>query len=294
MRWFVLLVLFSGFAQAITEKQLIEKYGKKRIVKFISEKTSGELTIDFNGEIRSANSPSPNYITARTIKIDLKKIGSSANKVDSIFIKIEKEKEEKVANEKRRLIELENERRLRKDARLLAEEKERLRPKDKYDLAVAVAVNKGLKIQAENDKRRAIEKRKYESKKKQHTYTARVGDSISTRCTKKWKTNYRMVKYCVDQQQKSLNQLQRSRSNIPSEINEQCVSKWGTNYKMVKYCVEQQQKSHRQLQQSNSKIPHEIKEQCKQKWGVNYRMVKYCVDRQQKSLNDLKNLGLYK
>jgi len=256
MKWFVLLMLFSGLAQAITEQQLIEEYGKKRIAKFISEKTSGKLTINFNGEIRSAQMPSPEYITANTIRIDLKKIGSSANKIDFLFTKTQKGKEEKIANEKRLLIELENQRQLRKEARLLAEEKERLRPKDKYDLAVAVAVNQGLKIQVENEKRRAIEKRKYESKKRQHTYTAQVqvGDSISDRCTKKWKANYRMVKFCVDKQQKSLNQLQRNRSSIPSEIKKQCTNKW----------------------------------------GVNYRMVKFCVDKQQKSLNDLKKLGVYR
>jgi len=159
MKWFVLLILFSEFAQAITEKQLIEKYGKERVVNFISEKTGGKITIVFNGEIRSAHKPSPDYITARTIKIDLKQIGSSANKVDFFFTKILKDKKEKVAKEKQRLIDLENKRRLRKKARLLAEEKERLRPKDKYDLAVAKAVNRGLEIQAKNERRLARERR---------------------------------------------------------------------------------------------------------------------------------------
>ena len=63
--------------------------------------------------------PSPEYITASTIRIDLKKIGYSANKVDSVCTKIQKEKEEKVIKEKRILVDLENERRLRKEARLI-------------------------------------------------------------------------------------------------------------------------------------------------------------------------------
>jgi len=267
VKWFILLMLFSGVSQAITEKQLIEKYGKKRIVKFISEKTNGKLTIIFNDEMRSAHMPSPEYVTASTIRIDLKTIGSSANKVDSIFTKIQKEKEEKVANEKRILIELENERRLRKEARLLAEEKERLRPKDKYDLAVAVAVNKGLKIQAENEKKLAKERRyqkKYEIRKKeqyQYQSTSSTGgnpvcaisinkviNDLKSVYSKKYPDSYSTQKMLIDNNISSYKELCRERVNdISVRILKKHINKYYPNFSTIKMLYNNDMKAYKKL-----------------------------------------------
>mgnify|MGYP000311779316 CR=1 FL=1 len=124
MKWFILLMLFSGVSHALTEKQLVEKYGKKCVVNFISERTMGKLTIIFNGKLMSAQAPSLEFITINTISNDLNRIGFSAKQVDFIFTKKKKDKEEKIANDKRILAELESERQLRKKATRLAEEKQ--------------------------------------------------------------------------------------------------------------------------------------------------------------------------
>lgn len=105
MKWFVLFLLYSGLSQAITEAELIDKYGKRRIVDFISQQTAGKITIFFNDEIATVHSPSMDYITPYTIKVDFKKINTSANKLDSIFTHIKNIKQQKIAEENRWLIE---------------------------------------------------------------------------------------------------------------------------------------------------------------------------------------------
>ena len=61
--------------------------------------------------------------------------------------------------------------------------------------------------------------------------------SIRNNCFKKWKTEYDMVEYCIEQQNEALAKLKR----IPnSGIKSRCSSKWGQEYDMVVYCIEQQ------------------------------------------------------
>ena len=99
---------------------------------------------------------------------------------------------------------------------------------------------------------------------------------IMSQCKDKWDTNYRMVKYCVNNQKTAKRNL--SRQNISPTIKRQCEAKWGTNYRMVKYCVDNQTTAKGDLTRQN--IDPTIKRHCKDKWGTNYRMVKYCVDNQ--------------
>ena len=61
--------------------------------------------------------------------------------------------------------------------------------------------------------------------------------NIRNNCFQKWKTNYDMVEFCIEQQNKALSKLRR----IPnSGIKSRCSSKWGQNYDMAVFCVEQQ------------------------------------------------------
>ncbi len=70
-----------------------------------------------------------------------------------------------------------------------------------------------------------------------------TSDIILNNCKAKWKTNYSMVKYCVDKQTKAKRSLPRQNSTILNN----CKAKWKTNYSMVKYCVDKQTKAKREL-----------------------------------------------
>lgn len=61
--------------------------------------------------------------------------------------------------------------------------------------------------------------------------------NIRNNCFQKWKTDYEMVEYCIEQQNEALSKLRR----IPnSGIKSRCTNKWGQDYEMVVYCIEEQ------------------------------------------------------
>ena len=76
--------------------------------------------------------------------------------------------------------------------------------------------------------------------------------NIRNNCFKKWKTEYDMVEYCIDQQNQALAKLKR----IPnSGIKSRCSSKWGQEYDMVVYCIEQQAGSANRLGVTRESTP---------------------------------------
>ncbi len=70
-------------------------------------------------------------------------------------------------------------------------------------------------------------------------------DSIRERCKGEWGTNYEMLKYCIDGQEKAKSNVE-SRS-VSDEIMRHCKGEWGTNYEMLKYCIDGQEKAKREL-----------------------------------------------
>ena len=106
-------------------------------------------------------------------------------------------------------------------------------------------------------------------------------DIIMSNCRKKWNTNYKMIKYCVDKQ----TEAHRSISYLPENIiMTDCRVKWGANYKMIKYCYDKQAEA----KHSISSLPKgDIMRNCEKKWGTNYKMIKYCVDKQTEARNAL-------
>ena len=63
---------------------------------------------------------------------------------------------------------------------------------------------------------------------------------IIDKCQEKWGTNYKMIKYCVDKQ----NKAKRDISYLADDdIMRRCTDKWGTNYNMIRYCVDKQAKA---------------------------------------------------
>jgi len=105
MRFFFLLILFSGVVNALTTTQLIKKYGKNKVVHVIYDITqSKNLTFLVNGSIMKAAYPDLKYVNARTISIDLKAIDITPMQVAKILSdqenKLKKEAEIKANKEK--------------------------------------------------------------------------------------------------------------------------------------------------------------------------------------------------
>lgn len=80
----------------------------------------------------------------------------------------------------------------------------------------------------------------YHPRKIQNSYRS----VILSDCEKKWKTNYRMIKYCVDTQTEAYHYIQYLSDDV---ILSQCKNKWGTNYRMIKYCYDTQIKAKNEL-----------------------------------------------
>jgi len=176
MKWFILLVLFSGSAQAITVQGLIDKYGKISIANVIKDRTKGKMTImSSSGGIEVFRRPSLEFVNARTIEIDLKKLGLSANTIDKNFTEIKLEKERLNIIRKQELIQAKHRQEVDIARKKEYAEAERIRPKDKYDLAIAKATaiakqksqverRNALALQVKLEKERNRRKRIYQAK----------------------------------------------------------------------------------------------------------------------------------
>ena len=292
MKFLFIFMLFSGVVKAVTVNQLIDKYGKREITEVILKKTKGKLTILRDGQTKEAHMPSLDYVNAITIKIDLASIGLTPKQVETIFLdKIKMEKEKKLKRKKNEeKIRIAHEKRLAKLAKWAKEDS--LRKKDKYDLEVALAVQRGNKIHNSLSAKKQV--KQINQLRNTSALKTNSNNIISDRCSNKWGNNYRMVEYCVNQQQTALRNLNRRSINIPTEISSRCSNKWGNNYRMVEHCVNEQQAALKNLNRSSNNIPTEINSHCSNKWGNNYRMVEYCVNQQQTALRNLQNIDVHR
>ena len=98
---------------------------------------------------------------------------------------------------------------------------------------------------------------------------------IESDCRAKWGTDYRMVKYCIEQQREAKNAVNARSHGI---IGTNCRTKWRQDYRMVKYCIEQQSQARQSITTTTADTT--IQGACRQKWGTDYRMVKYCIEQQ--------------
>jgi hypothetical protein len=117
--------------------------------------------------------------------------------------------------------------------------------------------------------------------------TIPVSATIKNECNKKWGTDYRMVKYCIEKQTDAKSAI-NSLPGLPSTKNV-CREKWGTDYRMVKYCIEKQTAA-KSVINSLHGLPS-TKNACREKWGADYRMVKYCIETQTKAKSDLRSMS---
>jgi len=210
--WLVGFGLLSGVANAVTTTQLIQKYGKSKVIKLIGEKTNDGVTILIHGQLKKAHSPSLDYVNTKTIDIDLNRLRLTPNQVDKTLADNHKEAA-KYDNSK-----------------IVKDESYWQKKQDRWNA-----------LEAESKKLKNRQKAMYKTKG--------GGNDISARCAQKWETNYRMVKYCIGKQQQALRSLQGSKQ-VPDEISSQCTQKWGTNYRMVKYCIGKQQNALQELRNS--------------------------------------------
>lgn len=83
-------------------------------------------------------------------------------------------------------------------------------------------------------------------------------EQIKTNCKAEWGSNYRMQKYCIDQQTSALQKLQTLLQRYGEGTEEfriigRCLAEWkgkavGYNYRMAHYCSEQQLSAYRETQ----------------------------------------------
>ena len=114
-------------------------------------------------------------------------------------------------------------------------------------------------------------------------------EAIIAACDEKWGQDFRMVKYCRDQQRTSGTQVDLLRSRAQSDLTTrtilgECVSKWSTDYRMVMDCHAQQISALSDLSEKPGDIPvnvfDAIERNCVGKWGTDFRMVAYCQNQQ--------------
>ena len=69
------------------------------------------------------------------------------------------------------------------------------------------------------------------------------GTVVSRHCREKWDGDYKMMKYCMDNQMESNRRLH----HFPPDIIQPCIEKWGENYRMIEHCAKEQSEAKRRL-----------------------------------------------
>jgi hypothetical protein len=104
-----------------------------------------------------------------------------------------------------------------------------------------------------------------------------------SKCEQEWATDYKMQKYCIDQQRDAARALsQGTPSDVDSSafrvIRGKCTDEWPRDFKMRAYCETQQIEAFRSLQSSS--VGAGTRNSCAQKWPTDYKMRRYCETKQ--------------
>jgi len=79
---------------------------------------------------------------------------------------------------------------------------------------------------------------------------AAAAPMIRSHCAKKWPDDFRMRKYCGDQQNEGLRALRTRRmTGVLAKIRSKCASEWPDDFRMRDYCEKQQIEALRKLNQ---------------------------------------------
>ena len=106
---------------------------------------------------------------------------------------------------------------------------------------------------------------------------------IQQKCAEEWSNDFKMRRYCQQQQQEGIGKLDRG---MPNDINPdafrvirgKCAEEWPRDFKMRAYCESQQYEGYRALQ-ANSRS-EASRARCAQRWPDDYKMRKYCESKE--------------
>ena len=100
-----------------------------------------------------------------------------------------------------------------------------------------------------------------------------------SKCQQEWATDYKMQKYCLDQQRDAARALSNGApSGVDSSafriIRGKCTDEWPRDFKMRAYCETQQVEAFLALQ--STAVGASTRNACAQKWPSDYKMRRYC------------------
>lgn len=106
---------------------------------------------------------------------------------------------------------------------------------------------------------------------------------LKDNASKKWGTDYQMVKYEYDSQVKAYDWVV-SQTKYP-DIMAKAKQKWGNDFKMVQYEYNNQVEAYEWVMEQTQYL--DIMAKAKQKWGTDYTMVKYEYNNQVEAYKSL-------
>jgi len=106
---------------------------------------------------------------------------------------------------------------------------------------------------------------------------------LKTNAEKEWGTDYKMVKYELDNQTEAYDWVVRQTQYPNIMVN--AKQEWGYDYQMVKYEYENQAQAYEWISQQTA-YPN-IMSSAKQEWGADYQMVRYEYENQVKAYKSL-------
>lgn len=121
-------------------------------------------------------------------------------------------------------------------------------------------------------------------------------DAAKTFCESEWENDFRMIAYCVNQQRKGAQELDRLRPDLDDAMLERlavCESEWRQDMQMQAYCLGQQMSAREALPAEFEGLPENvagiIRDLCTADWGTDFRMLRYCTKQQAKAWKQLNN-----
>ena len=129
--------------------------------------------------------------------------------------------------------------------------------------------------------------------------SASAAESIKQFCKSKWNDDFRMLKYCMDQESAAkswIDQNMDEKETKDRQVLDRCRNKWATDFSMIKYCIEQAAQGARDINKiaANMKGKVELKtiiSSCVEKWsdefGPDYNMIAYCMKQQKEALDSI-------
>lgn len=102
---------------------------------------------------------------------------------------------------------------------------------------------------------------------------------IEQKCAEEWPNDFRMRRYCQEQQLQGMAVLSKGQPPSVSHdafivVRGKCAEEWPRDFRMRAYCETQQYESYRALQASSGAETQ--RGRCAQQWPNDYRMRQYC------------------